>query len=346
MKLRRVQGMMFKFFGILIPLIGAATAIHADTDQSALVVTASNATKNQLLVYTSGGKLIQTVPTQGQGGVSGNAGGIDAKGNLVAVVNFGSQSVSIFERQDNGFQMKHLVPTASSPVSVAFGADHLYILGATKIESHRIFGSNVNSNPDGLVTLFKADGSSAQVGVLQNQLIITEKSNVIETVNLLPDGAVSGAPTLVQNIPANVDAPFGLITRGNNAYVTIAHADEISLIRNGKVLTVTGSGTQHAPCWLALVGPFLFSSNSPSKTISRFAVYGQRIVQDAGVAAQLNGSPTDIASGGGLVAVIDGNGPLSHLSIFSVDEDGNLILQTAATINGAANGVAVVRGED
>ena len=46
------------------------------------------------------------------------------------------------------------------------------------------------------------------------------------------------------------------------------------------------------------------------------------------------------------MAVIDGNGRLSHLSIFSVDEDGNLTLRAAATINGAANGVAVVRDED
>jgi hypothetical protein len=344
MKLSKVN--IFRSFGMLFALLGAATAVYADTHQDTLVVTASNATKNQLLVYNSGGKLIQTISTQGQGGASGNAGGIEAKGNLVAVVNFGSQSVSIFERQNNGLQMKDLVPTASNPVSVAFGAGHLYILGTTKVESHRMDGSNVNSNPDGLVTLLKADGSSAQVGVVEGQLIITEKSNTIETVNLLPDGAVGGVPTLVQNIPANVNTPFGLVTIGNNAYVTIAHADETSLIRNGKVLTVTGSGTQHSPCWLALMGPFLFSSNSPSMTLSRYAVYGQKIVQDVAVAAQLNGSPTDIASGEGLVAVIDGSGQLSHLSIFSVDEDGNLTLQTAATINAAVNGVAVVRGED
>ena len=31
-----------------------------------------------------------------------------------------------------------------------------------------------------------ADGSAAQVGVVENQLIITEKSNMIETVDLLP----------------------------------------------------------------------------------------------------------------------------------------------------------------
>jgi hypothetical protein len=91
------------------------------------------------------------------------------------------------------------------------------------------------------------------------------------------------------------------------------------------------------------VGPFLFSSNSPSLTVSRYAVYGQKIVQDAAVAAQLNGSPSDIASGAGLVAVIDGGG---HLSIFNVDEDGNLTLETAVAISTAANGVAVVQGED
>jgi hypothetical protein len=156
---------------------------------------------------------------------------------------------------------------------------------------------------------------------------------------------VSGIPTLVQNIPANVDAPFGLVTRGDNAYVTIAHADEISLVRNGSVLTTTPSVTQHAPCWVTLVGPFLFSSNSPSKSISRYAVYGQKIVQDAAVAAQLNGAPTDIDSKDGLVAVIDGSGALSHLSTFKVDEDGNLSLKFAATINAKANGVAIVQGD-
>jgi hypothetical protein len=331
---------MRKFcLSILVPLIAAATAIQA---QNTLVVTASNATKNQLLVYDSTGRLIQTVSTRGQGGVGGNAGGIEERDGVLAVVNFGSQSVSIFERAGNGFQMTQSVPAASSPVSVAFGAGHLYILGTTKVESHAMFGTHVSSSPDGVVGLLVADGSAAQVGVVPGEVVITEKSNVIETVNLRTDGAVSGSPTLVQNIPSNVNAPFGLVTRGNDAYVTIAHANEISLVRNGAVLTVTGSGTQSAPCWLTLVGPFLFSSNSPSKSVSRYAVYGQKIVQDAAVAAAFSGDPTDIDSRDGLVAVIDGSGTLS---IFSVDEDGNLTLQGSASISTAANGVAVVHGE-
>jgi hypothetical protein len=341
---RKVQKLCL--LSLTVSLFGATTAVLADSHKT-LVVTSTNATKNQLLVYSAEGKLLQTLSTQGQGGASGNAGGVEWKHNLVAVVNFGSKTVATFERNEGGFHFNQLVPTISSPVSVAFGDDHLYILGTTTIESHRMFGSDdVSSSPDGVVTLLKADGSSAQVGVLPDHLIVTEKSNAIETVTLLGGGAVTGVPTLAMNIPSNVNAPFGLVTRDNDAYVTIAHANEISLVRNGDVLTVVGSNGQGAPCWLTLVGPFLFSSNTASMTVSRYAVYGQKIVQDAAIAASTSGATTDIASGDGLVAVIDGSVSLSHLSIFIVDEDGNLTLRVANAISAPANGLAIVRAED
>jgi hypothetical protein len=333
------------FISTTVLLISAATAVMAASNNGALVVTASNAATNELLVYSSGGALMQTVPTGGQGGIpqGSNAGGVQTTGNLVAVVNFGSLNVSMFALGSQGFQMTQLVPTISSPVSVAFGASHLYILGTTAVESHRMDGPYVNPSPDGEVALVVGDGSAAQVGFLPNQLIVTEKSNMIETVNLLPGGGVGGISTPVKNIPANVNTPLGLVTLGGDAYVTIAHANEISLVRDGAILTTTNSGTQNAPCWLTLVGPLLFSSNSPSMSLSRYAVFGQRIVQTSAVAASLDGDPTDNASGAGLVAVIDGSGAVTHLSIFSVDGDGNLtLLQPAATISGAANGVAVV----
>ena len=335
-----------RLFRIIAPLVGAASAVLAATDPDALIVTASNAANNQLLVYNPAGNLVQTLATQGQGGASGNAGGIEVNGSLVAVVNYGSNNVSLFERIGDGLHLAQVVPTVAKPVSVAFGTGHLYVLGATQVESHWMFGPFVSPNADGAAKLLVGDGSAAQVVVAQGQLVITEKSNVVETVNLSSDGAIGGTATLVKNIPSNVNTPFGMFARGNDAYVTIAHANEISLVRDGAVLTVTGSGTQMAPCWLALEGPFLFSSNSPSMSISRYAVYGQKIVQDAAVAATLNGDPTDITYAGGMIAVIDGSGSVTHLSMFSVDEDGNLtLMQPADTIAGAANGVGIVRGE-
>ena len=41
-------------------------------------------------------------------------------------------------------------------------------------------------------------------------------------------------------IPTGSDTPFGLVTRGTNGYVTIAHSDEISLIKNGRLIALAG----------------------------------------------------------------------------------------------------------
>ena len=275
-------------------LLGAATTASAESHAS-LVLTATNATTNELLVLDTSGTVLRRIPTQGQGGVSGNAGGIAASHDRVAVVNFGSSNVSIFERDDGGrrLRLERVIPTLGSPVSVAFGNDHLYVLTTTHVESHRAGPWGVLPQVDGQAQLLHSDASAAQVGGLKGAHDFTEERNAIESVPLSGDGAVAGSATLVANIPANVNAPFGLATRGDDAYVTIAHADEISLVRNNTVLSVTPSGTQHAPCWVALDGPFLFSANSPSQTVSRYAVYGQKMVQDAAVVAQFTGNRSE-----------------------------------------------------
>ena len=327
-------------------LLGTATAASAEgASHGPLVLTASNATTNELLVLSASGAILKRIPTQGQGGVGGNAGGIAASHDRVAVVNFGSSNVSIFERDEGGryFRLERVVQTLGNPVSVAFGNDHLYVLTTTHVESHRAGPWGVAPDVDGRAQLLHGDASAAQVGVIKGELIFTEKSNAIESVRLGGDGSVVGRAALVANIPANVDAPFGLATRGDEAYVTIAHADEISLVRDDTVLTVTPSLTQHAPCWVTLAGPFLFSANSPSKSVSRYAVYGQKIVQDAAVVAQFTGNPTDITYRDGFAAVVDAAAGASRVSIFKVDQDGNFALQGVAALPSArTNGVAIV----
>ena len=325
--------------------VSAAPAVNGQQDEGTLVVTASNTSSNQLLIFDTQGTLLSTVPTEGQGGVAGNAGGIASSQGHLAVVNFGSGNVSVFryDAAHRTVRLDQVVQTLGSPVSVAFGHQHLYVLTTTGVESHAVGPQTVSSTADGTTPLLHADGSAAQLGVVEDHLVLTEKSNAIESVPLRGDGAITGTASLVSNIPANVDAPFGLVTRGNDAYVTIAHANEISLVRNGTVLAVTGSGSQRAPCWVALDGPFLFSSDSPSKSLSRFAVYGQKIVLDSEVVAKFEGNPTDIDYRPGLAAVIDSDGVVSHVSVFAVDEDGNLTLRASKQINNPAiNGVQVL----
>jgi len=59
---------------VCVLLLGASSTIRADRDDRTVIVTSSNAAANQLLVFDTEGALIQTVSTQGQGGVGGNAG--------------------------------------------------------------------------------------------------------------------------------------------------------------------------------------------------------------------------------------------------------------------------------
>ena len=350
MVLSRIQKKSIHLASILVSLLGAATAVQA---ADPFVVTASNATANQLLVYSPGGKLLQTLSTNGAGGATGNAGGVQTSNGLVAVVNFGSKSVSIFKLESNGLSLTQVVPTVANPVSVAFGENHLYILGATQVESHAIFGDFVITGADGVSTLLVGDGSAAQVGVLTNQIIVSEKSNVIETFDLLVDGTVSGSPALVAGIPSdagiavNGNEPFGMVTTGKDAYVTIAHRNQVALVRKDAIVN-SGFTTQTAPCWATLAGPYLFTSNTASQDLSRFVVHGRNIVLDAAVASPQNfaGNVTDNASGSGLVAAIDGSGGFagtSHLTIFNMDEDGNLTnAGISGAIPGAINGVAIV----
>jgi hypothetical protein len=99
--------------------------------------------------------------------------------------------------------------------------------------------------------------------------------------------------------------------------------------------------------WVTIDGPFLFSANSPSRSVSRYAVYGQQIIQDAAVVATFNGNPTDIAYRSGLAAAVDGDGTVSHVTVFSVNEDGKFTLRGLATIgNATTNGIAIVRSDE
>ena len=344
------QGMkMFKNVTVLmtVTLLTVASAAGAADRDGSVVVTSSNAPNNQLLVFDTAGGLIQAVPTFGQGGASGNAGGIATNNGMVAVVNFGSQNVSLFSRREGSFEFRQLVPVSSPPVSVAFGKQHLYVLGTTTVESHRIGSHGIDVGTDGIVGLLLADGSAAQVGVAGDELIITEKTGVIERVQLRA-GAVFGVPASVPLPQGASDAPFGLVTRGSNAYVTIANSDLVGVVKDGRPTAfaatgIPGGAGQHAPCWIALVGPFLFTTNSPSHSVSRLIAGGANILLDAPVAAQTSGAPIDIAAEGNLLAIVESDaGGVSHLTQFRIDEDGNLLRVVSIPIASAANGIAIV----
>ena len=187
--------MLKRVAGITAAALLTAGVLAAAEPDGTVVVTSSNTSDNRLLVYDTAGTLVQEVPTFGQGGASQNAGGIATRNGVVALANFGSQTVSLFSRGEGGFELRQTIPASSQPVSVAFGERHLYVLGTTTVESHRIRPDGVEAAPDGTAGLLFADGSAAQLGVVADELLVTEKSGAIERVQLRQGAVVGdGAP--------------------------------------------------------------------------------------------------------------------------------------------------------
>ena len=92
---------------LLVFAIGIA-GLKADHRAATLAVTMTNdPTTNQIKVYDTGSRaLLQTLSTRGKGGAGGNARGVKQyRGEIVAVVNNGSNTVAVFKREGNGLRV-------------------------------------------------------------------------------------------------------------------------------------------------------------------------------------------------------------------------------------------------
>src|SRR3954466_7955192 len=97
-----------------LAMIAASAPVLADRRDVTLAVTMTNdPAANQIRVFdaTTNG-LLQTLSAKGKGGVGGNARGVrQYNGELVAVVNNGSNTVAIYTRDGNRLKFDKLVTT-------------------------------------------------------------------------------------------------------------------------------------------------------------------------------------------------------------------------------------------
>jgi hypothetical protein len=338
-------------------IAAATTGLHASGHRRTLVVTMTNdADSNQVKVYDAESHvLLQTLSTHGKGGVGGNARGVrQYNGGLVAVVNNGSNSVALFRRDGDALKFDKVVPTTSAPVSVDFGNDHLYVAGATTVDSFVLREHSVEWL-DGTTELvlagggLPAAGSTAQVGVIgEKQLLVTLKTDpdpgTVDIISL-DRGRVAGlAPTAV-SAPDGTLAPFGFATYADGtALITLAHSNHDGLFRDGSFASVVAAG-QTASCWMTRAGKYVFVANTGSQSISRLVGTGNNIFIDKQVAAQIpTGAPADIDADSGVLSVIDHGAGQSHLSVFTYNRFGELAAAGSTITIGVpnANGVAIL----
>jgi DNA-binding beta-propeller fold protein YncE len=310
---------------------------------------------NQITVYDAEtGALLQTLSTEGRGGAGGNARGVkQLDGRLVAVVNNGSNSVTLFRRDADVLKFDKVVATTSAPVSVDFGNDHLYVAGETTVDSFVLHQTSVQWL-DGTSDLALAGGglppagSTAQVGVIdEKQLLVTLKADPDPgTVDIiaLDRGRITGSAPTAVSAPAGTLTPFGFaVDADGTALITLAHSNQDGLFRDGSFVSVVEAG-QAASCWMTRVGKYVFVANTGSHTISRLVGTGNNIFIDSQIAAQIaTGAPADIDADSGVLGVIDHAAGQSHLSLFTYNQFGELAARGIITVGVAdANGVAIL----
>jgi hypothetical protein len=344
---------------VMFTLAAGAASARADQDDSTLAVVMTNdSAANQILVIDAHtGTLLQTLSTNGKGGVAGNARGVkQLGGDLVAVVNYGSNTVSLFKRNGKRLRLDQTVATSSAPVSIDFGNHHMYVAGATTVDSFAMYNNNIWKDGTAPLQLVGGAvppaGSTAQVGVVdENTLLVTLKTDPVPgsvDVVALHNGTVTGTTPTVASVPAGSLTPFGFsVYPDGTAIISLAHSNQDGLFRHGSFTDVVSSGTgANAPCWTTRVGKYVFTANAASGTISRVVGTGNNIFIDSGVAATLAGGPTDLDAHNGVMGAIDKEAGVSHLSLLSYNNFGELTL--TANINlgvSAANGVAILGGE-
>lgn len=347
--------------GSMILVVGSISigVARADQPKAPLAVTMTNDPEsNQINVYNAEtGALLQTLSTNGKGGVGGNARGVrQLDGEIFAAVNNGSGTVAVFKRAGNGLKLDGTIATTSAPVSIDFGNDHMYVAGATTVDSFAMH-HNAVAGMDGSATLqlfgggLPPAGSTAQVGVVDEQhLLVTLKTDplpgTVDVVDLNSDGAVKGAVPTAVSAPNGTLTPFGFATyRDGTAVITLAHSNQAGLFRNGAFADVV-SAQQQADCWMTRVGKYVFTANTGSHTVSRLIGTGNHVFVDAAVAASIvtGGAPADIDGANGILAVVDHGGGQSRISLFSYNRFGELTPLVAPINVGVpnSNGIAIL----
>ena len=334
--------------------------IHASDPHKTLLITMTNdPVANAIIVIDAvTHQQLQTVSTNGKGGVGDNAGGIGQYNDrLLAAVNNGSGTVALFQRAGDHLALEQVVTTTSAPVSVTFANRHMYVAGTTSVDSFVLNGNHVGYH-DGTTTLILAGGGLPVIGNTSqiqaadaHTLLVTLKTDPIPgTVDVihLEDGAIRGDATPV-SAPAGTLAPFGFsVYPDGTALITLAHSGHNALFRDGDFRSLATSADQAGNCWTTRVGKYVFVVNTGSRTITRVVGTGNNVFTDNAVAATVpTGSPTDVDARGGYLAVIDHQGgtkPTSHLTVFTYNRFGELSASGDTIDLGvpAPNGMAIM----
>ncbi len=333
---------------------------------SSQVATISNQTSGNMLelfdvqsngMLTSAGTL--ATGGIGTGGGLGSQGGVayDSDSGILAAVNAGDNTVSIFVKHGHNLQMTSRVSSHGfRPVSVTVRHNVLFVLNqgdanhASSIQGFNVYNGGAYALPGSWSGLSDTYTNPAQVSFSPNgrNLVVTEKgTNKIGVFEVSERGQIWGR----RYFDSEGATPFGFAfdKRGDlfvtEAFGGAANASAVSSYQklpNGMLQTVSASvpTTQTAACW-AVASPdnkFVFAANAGSGTISTYSIGVHGIIELAGNSTPIPGStPVDMAiSDNGKFVYLLGAG-IPGVVTFSVANDGTLTkIDTDSVVKGSA----------
>jgi hypothetical protein len=327
----------------------SALAHAGQQERGALVITSTNdASGNAVVVFkldtagTPSLALAETLRTGGKGGASTNAGILQFNGDLGAVANYGSNTVSQLVRYNNSIAVGktiQLAPDCEKPDSVALTQEHLFVAGANCAESHA-WPSGFVDGP--VVNL--SDPSAAQIAVGKTWAAVTLSSGSLLQLPLTQDDGVFNGTNTAVTLPSDADmVPLGAAFWGNVLGFTPAHSpNSFAIVDEDRNLTPIAGPTPsfpiNAPCWVAKgPGNIWYTGNSPGHAISIFFSDGEGGVFYKSV--PLPGAPSDITVSPDRkwLAVIYAVGSDAYVAVFAIDGHGDLTQVATSNSIGVAS---------
>ena len=263
--------------GMLAVIFLATTlAVAGEDGSTAYVLTSTNsASANDVVVFeldtagTPSLSWVDSLPTRGKGGASGNAGILQFSDDLGAVANYGSNTVTNLVRDENLISLGPTISLAAGcvePDSVALTESHLFVVGSNCAESHAWPLGNVAGT-----VVHLTDTSAGQIVVGKTWAAVTLKSGSVLQLPLGPLGALIGTTNTVTLPSMANNTPLGAAFWGDILGFTPAHSpDSFAIVNKAQtVFPILGPAPAYpsnAPCWVAKgPGSAWYTGNSPGQ---------------------------------------------------------------------------------
>ena len=315
------------------------------------VYTLGNQTSgNKVLAYRRAGdgmlSLEATYPTGGTG--TGNGLGsqgaviIGDEGEILLAVNPGSNSISSFEVNNHGLNLRSTVPSGGQrPVSITLHDNLVFVLNAGgdgNISGFRLGDEGrLVSIPHSTRPLSAKNAGAAQIEFINDGkvLAITEKATNKITTYTVNEWGIPGA---MHTLTSANTTPFGFAP-GQNGNIFVSEAaggapgastlTSYHISNNGAIALVNSpvGANQSAACWVVIAdnGRFAYTTNTSSNNLSTFNVTNAgNISVNTAISATTQAGPIDAARSRNSEFLYILNSGSHSISGYSIANDGSL----------------------